>query len=641
MGHVIRLILLVAFAVSAAVAAAETRVALVIGNADYTRVSSLNNPGHDAEDMDRMLGELGFDTTLLRDASETAMTDAVEDFSRAASTADVALFFFAGHGFQVSGENLLAPVEFDLRQEATGQSLSLDDVISAMAGSPGIKIIILDACRNRPEDLIAGTDVESGFARVGNTAFGASSDFVVVYSTQPGAVAWDGAGRNGIFSGALLRHMGRPGRTLNQVLVSVRGDVIGITGGKQIPWETSSLTRDVILRSGLPPVSIETQLFQAAAKSGNPRLLAFYLEYFPESAHAAEARALLNGSIPEELRVADASQASAAVLPLARQMSSRSLAELYIEEYPNAPDTAAARLLLRQLGSAQTESPATLCQRLATHPGDASTEFPGTSTAALGRHAERAREACEAAVAAHPGRPQFKALLARVHVALNNPDDAVRLFREASAAGDVRAITSLAHLTYNGQWIAQDKEAAFDLYKIAADAGSPDAAVNVAFELLADTPTPEEEAEAIGYLEAAYENGSAGAAYNLGYLASSGRYGERSRALTLFLEAGHRGEPQGFRFAAQIYQHGDEVAPDPEKAADFLLRAALEDDGYVVGEFNRRADLWLPSTIRAVQERLTTAGLLAVPADGVAGPETARAITRWRHGGYRPGVLQN
>ena len=216
------------------------RVALVIGNSKYA-LKPLRNPENDAYDMASTLEELGFQTILALNANQKQMLQSINKFSQRLGKEDVGLFFFAGHGMQLSGTNYLIPVGAKIKSGTNVQrsAVSVDLVLEAMerAGNP-LNIIILDACRDNPF-LRSYSPVNSGLA-----GMNAPSGSLICYATAPGSVASDGSGRNGVFTHCLLRHMKTTDMELSRMMKKVRMDVRKTTSGTQTPWEASSLTGD-------------------------------------------------------------------------------------------------------------------------------------------------------------------------------------------------------------------------------------------------------------------------------------------------------------------------------------------------------------------------------------------------------------
>jgi len=221
-------------------ARAERRTALIIGNGAY-KDFPLKNPANDATDMAALLRRQGFDVTLLTNANKAKMVDAVREFGMKLRQGGVGLFFFAGHGLQIRGENYLVPVgaRVEAEAEAEFECLEANRVLRMMEDAKNdLNIVILDACRNNPFAR-SFRSADRGLAQMN-----APTGSLVAFATAPGSVAADGEGRNGLYTGYLLRHMAEPGVPVLQMLMRVRNDVLKASGRKQTPWESSSLTGD-------------------------------------------------------------------------------------------------------------------------------------------------------------------------------------------------------------------------------------------------------------------------------------------------------------------------------------------------------------------------------------------------------------
>lgn len=249
---VARSILTVLALAVAAVAAAEPRVALVMGNGSYA-VAPLANPVADARLMSRTLRDLGFQVVEVIDADQRGMKRAILDFGdrleRAGEDA-VGLFFFAGHGIQVNGVNYLVPLEAAIRREkdVDVEAVSANWVLGQMefAGNR-MNLVILDACRNNPFAR-SFRSATRGLARMD-----APRGSLVAYSTAPGDVAADGKGANSPYVTALARAMQMPGTAVEQMFKGVRRQVMAATNELQVPWEASSLTGEFYFNpSGAP-----------------------------------------------------------------------------------------------------------------------------------------------------------------------------------------------------------------------------------------------------------------------------------------------------------------------------------------------------------------------------------------------------
>ncbi|WP_422041150.1 caspase family protein [Roseibium sp.] len=281
--------------------AAEKRVALVIGNATYEHAGELANPLNDADDIAGKLETLGFEVVKGTDLDFTGMRRTVRDFVNSLRDADIALFYYAGHGLQVRGRNYLVPVDAQLRSEndIDFEAMPISLVMSAMERLSKTNLIFLDACRNNPlaRNLARSmgtrsTSVGNGLARIGSGV-----GTLVSFSTQPGNVALDGDGRNSPFTAALVEHLGHPGEDISQSLVRVRVDVLQATGGQQIPWENSSLTGKVILKQQqtsatgpTPDLQIELAYWNSIKDATDTEYFESYLSQYPNGKFVAIAR---------------------------------------------------------------------------------------------------------------------------------------------------------------------------------------------------------------------------------------------------------------------------------------------------------------------------------------------------------------
>lgn len=227
-------------------AAAEARLALVIGQSAYRTVPELPNAANDAKGMAELLGNAGFTVTAAPNLSQNDMRQAISDFAGkvSASGADtVALVFYAGHGLQIDGENYLVPVDLDPKREADIplQGVRLNDLLNTLGALPTrARIFMLDACRNNPFPALSGAG--HGLAIV-DTKAGAPGSFIS-YSTSPGAEAEDGSGADSPYTTAALTVAKQPNVPIEEVFKRIRIAVAQSTDGRQIPWESSSLTTD-------------------------------------------------------------------------------------------------------------------------------------------------------------------------------------------------------------------------------------------------------------------------------------------------------------------------------------------------------------------------------------------------------------
>ena len=250
----------------------ERRVALVIGNGAYKQ-GPLKNPANDARDMAAALKSVGFEVILRENASLRGMNEAIDQFWQSLKKGGVGLFFFAGHGLQVAGENYLVPVDarIALEKDVQYECVNAGKVLGRMedAGN-GLNIVILDACRNNPFAR-SFRSADQGLAKMD-----APTGSLVAFATAPGDIAADGAGKNGLYTSHLLRHLRTPGLTIEKVLKQTR---IGVAhdsvkmGKKQTPWESSSLMGDFYFTPDSGP-AVKPPAAQAPAPAPSPAPIA-------------------------------------------------------------------------------------------------------------------------------------------------------------------------------------------------------------------------------------------------------------------------------------------------------------------------------------------------------------------------------
>jgi WD40 repeat protein len=221
------------------------RMALVIGNAEYTSSAKLSNTINDAKGMAAVLKEMNFEVTTVLNGSYEDMKTAVYTFGDKISDADVSLFFYAGHGLEVDGTNYLVPVDANIQSalDVKLKAIPLTGIIRTMeyTNDEGLNMIILDACRNNPFPT-GKRSGGSGLARVQ-----APSGTLIAYATDPGSTASDGEKENGLYTGELVKQMRIPQR-IEDIFMNTRNQVEHLSGGKQRPWEEARLKGVFYLR---------------------------------------------------------------------------------------------------------------------------------------------------------------------------------------------------------------------------------------------------------------------------------------------------------------------------------------------------------------------------------------------------------
>lgn len=275
-------------------AKSEPRIALVIGNAAY-KESPLTNPVNDAQDVAAALQACGFEVLSGINRTQRQMKDLIRQFGQKLRNGGVGVFYFAGHGVQVGGRNYLIPIGAEINSEADVEDGAVDAnfVLGQMDDARNrLNIVILDACRNNP--------YARGFRSVSRGLAGirsAPSGSLIAYATAADDVANDGGGRNGLFTGELLTQLKTPGLTLEQVFRLTRTSVKNKSGGRQVPYEYSSVEGEdfyfIAPKAAPPIISPEQQAWERVKQRRTPDAVRGFLIVYPDSPFEKEARTLL------------------------------------------------------------------------------------------------------------------------------------------------------------------------------------------------------------------------------------------------------------------------------------------------------------------------------------------------------------
>lgn len=234
------------------------RIALVVGNSNYSNVGKLVNPVNDANDIESVLKKLNFDVTKVIDAALIDIQQAVNTFLQALDEYAVGLFFYAGHGMQIDGKNYIVPVDLNLsdKGKTTVSCYCLNSFLEGVSSYKGKTIIcILDACRNNP--FAQGRGLLTGFAPFDNPPKGT----IIAYSTSADCTAFDGKYSNGLYTQVLKDAMLIPNLKIEEMFKAVRNSVSEISanhyGEEQLSWEYSSLVGDFYFSVVPQPVNVQ------------------------------------------------------------------------------------------------------------------------------------------------------------------------------------------------------------------------------------------------------------------------------------------------------------------------------------------------------------------------------------------------
>jgi Caspase domain/Putative peptidoglycan binding domain len=284
-------------------ASAEKRVAFVVGNGAYKNVAPLPNPSVDAKAMAATLRNVGFEVVEGSNLTRDKMTERLLDFGKKAQGADVALFFYAGHGIAISGTNYLLPIDADIKSEMDvklGAAINIDLTLEQTMGDAKVKLVFLDACRDNPfaAKIKSNSATRSVNVQTGLAEMKSGEGTLIAFATGPGQTALDGQeGSNSPFTRALLANLTQPGVEIQQAMTKVRAQVNEETNKGQLPWGHTNLIGSVYLNGAPAPGAavaaatpaagaskasdVELEFWRSIKDSNKPEELNAYLTNYP------------------------------------------------------------------------------------------------------------------------------------------------------------------------------------------------------------------------------------------------------------------------------------------------------------------------------------------------------------------------
>ncbi|MGJ5045525.1 caspase family protein [Bradyrhizobium oligotrophicum] len=292
---------------TAEAAKADRRVAFVVGNGAYKSVAQLPNPPVDAKAMAATLRNVGFDVVEGTNLTRDKMTEKLLDFGRKAQGADIAVFYYAGHGIAIAGTNYLLPVDADLKSEMDvklGSAINIDVTLDQTMGDAKVKLVFLDACRDNPfaAKIKSNSPTRSVSVQTGLAEMKSGEGTLIAFATGPGQTALDGeAGANSPFTRALISHIAQPGIEIQQAMTAVRAQVNEETSKGQLPWGHTNLIGAVYLNPAAAPAATaatagttpavaaatvtageaELEFWRSVKDSNKPEELNAYLSTYP------------------------------------------------------------------------------------------------------------------------------------------------------------------------------------------------------------------------------------------------------------------------------------------------------------------------------------------------------------------------
>jgi uncharacterized caspase-like protein/TPR repeat protein len=640
--------------ISISEAHSERRAAIVVGNSEYP-FAPLTNPRSDSRLIANTLTDLNFDVLLFYDVEKSAVADLKDTIRAHLVGADMAIFYYAGHALQYDRQNLLLPVDTrtSSAKEVVDDAIRLNDLIDIVKDDPvGVKLFILDACRNNPAAKEKGLEQGLAYTEAG------SGQVLIAFATSAGEVAYDGTGINSPYSSALANALQTPNLDVYDTFRTVRGDVRQATAGSQIPWITGSIETKFVFRQGeagsevaqtegaagaSEALNIDEVLWSFIKDSHDPEDFERFAKVFPNSRFAAEATeksrvkmaalsergvyvdgALVSTSIAADVLVVGESKAATEEFVF-QQAGERAVSETFRVWPSELPDT--------QRGMKAT---VTECDLYAADPNDPQRAVPGVTNGLV--NVRDALRACAFALAADinnprllfqfgrvleiakrydwaeyyydlAGKQQYSAALVNLgymaRVGMGREVDYGRAFDfylQAAAMGNLRARTNIGTAYIRGQGVPEMPEEGILWYRLAASSGWTNAMTALGDSYAKGVGVKKDEVEAAKLYAAATDMGQIDAMSSLGRAHLNGTGVEKNvkRGLELLLKASDMGNQYAPRFAGQLFLKGDDgVARDTKRALSLFelsARRGFEDTyldlakGYRDGSFGK-ADL--------------------------------------------------
>jgi len=307
---------------------ADRRVAFVVGNGTYKNVTELPNPPVDAKAIAAALRNVGFEVVEGINLTRDQMTAKLLDFGNRTQGADVAIFYYAGHGIAVDGANYLLPVDADIKSEMDvklGASINVDTTLDQTMRDAKVKLVFLDACRDNPfaNKIRSSAKTRSVAVSSGLAEMKSGEGTMIAFATGPGQTALDGqSGTNSPFTRALLANITQPNVEIQQAMTRVRAQVSDETHKEQLPWGHTNLTGDVYLNrtaaaaaadskaaasqpaaTATASSEVELEFWRSIKDSTKVEELNAYLTQYPngqfKSLALSRIASLQNGPIPE------------------------------------------------------------------------------------------------------------------------------------------------------------------------------------------------------------------------------------------------------------------------------------------------------------------------------------------------------
>lgn len=613
---------------------AEKRYAVVIGNSAYSAIPGLPNARADAEVMAAFLRSQDYVVHHHADITKRGFEDVLRRILFDVDKDTEVVVFFAGHGFQIGAENYLVPVDADLDTvyDIPFEAVSLGSLVSIVGARARLQVVILDSCRDNPfVGKAAMTQIGNSLreTKTGFASLSAPLNSMLMYSTSPGSLAFDGEGENSPFTAALVSEASAaPDSEIKDVFEGVRREVYAATQGRQVPWDSSTLIESASFGIGAAlsrPLAVSstgtgvTRGLARIATSGETTVVTVSdttfsavidAEFVPEVEIGPALRNALDLAPTDRVTLTEAPSTGRIALPLPDGRLDDIL------DQPLTPEEVDRLILVNTsvqvpaltlengtLDDALTVKVGTRTDRVALrlkptacdfHGGDhLDPDGMGVTRYPNELEPETTLAACQAAVGTDPENGRFHYQMGRALMALRDLRGAEDAFVRARDLGHSRAWYALGLVAQEdakreGRVIdGKTPEDVLRLYARGVEEGDPYAFYALGRQLMRHGGTDALEVEGYDLVMRSLEVGHTFAMNDLAsfYLDPDNSYYDGERGLRYLRESASRGDIYGYNSLGIAYYRGRAELPQDDAMAYELFRKAA-DDGHPTAPFN-------------------------------------------------------
>jgi TPR repeat protein len=613
---------------------ASNRLAIVIGNSDYAAVPDLPNALADADVIASFLRAQGYIVSQHANVTKRDFEDILRRVLFDADADTEVVVFYAGHGFQIGSENYLVPVDadFDTIYDVPFESVSLGSMVGIIGARARMTIVMLDACRDNPfagRQALTNIGNDLRETRTGFTSQPAPLNSMLVYSTAPGSVAFDGEGTNSPFTASFIEEVSAtPDAQVQDIFEGVRLSVYERTEGRQVPWDSSTLIEPASFGLGaalLRPIAVDST--GIGENRGLARLGDDTVSELETVTPAALEQITIAADFAEQVAIGDTLLAALGDAPTVRVLTGPALGHMTLTTADDitrdvvgqdlTPAEVAGLVLLNrsvQMPALGMGDSPMITDAFTLQAGDRTLNValeltPNPCDFEAGDHLdpdgmgitrypneiqpEQALAACQAAIAAEPQTGRFHYQLGRALLALRRNDEARAAFETARDLGHVRAwhalgmwIANQDRLTGGQATVALSEEAQQFLARGAVE-GDPYPMFTLGANLMRNGETEAIQIEGYDLVMRSLEVGHTFAMNGMAqlYLDEEGEFYDPARGLRYLTESAARGDIYGYNGLGLVYWRGRADQPqDFARAFDLFTQAAA--GGHPTAPFN-------------------------------------------------------